>query len=361
MNSVVIGLNFGDEGKGVVTNFLAKTTNRDVVRYSGGSQAGHTVVENGIKHVFSGFGSGTLSGKSTYWEDACPFDPVSVINEMAILKEKTRKTPQLYVSSKCPLVTPMDKFANKQGVYLENGTCGAGIGTTITREEANYHLLLEDTFNSFIFREKFIQIQKYYKDITPIEEYEFYFKSINLLLDLIKPFKKNSISYTNHIFESSQGLLLDPEMGIFPHVTRIPLGIEAASKYGKIDEVWYVTRAYLTRHGNGPMPNETFPEGLILNENETNITNDYQGNFRVGTLDLSLLLSTLIRNLGESPSIRYNLVITCLDQFPSGKIPVITRQETKLFSIKEIAQILTPFVEIYACDSDTGNIIKVDI
>ena len=61
MNSVVIGLNFGDEGKGVVTNFLAKTTNRDVVRYSGGSQAGHTVVENGIKHVFSGFGSGTLS------------------------------------------------------------------------------------------------------------------------------------------------------------------------------------------------------------------------------------------------------------------------------------------------------------
>ena len=147
MNSVVIGLNFGDEGKGVVTNFLAKTTNRDVVRYSGGSQAGHTVVENGIKHVFSGFGSGTLSGKSTYWEDACPFDPVSVINEMAILKEKTRKTPQLYVSSKCPLVTPMDKFASRQGVYLENGTCGAGIGTTITREEANYHLLLEDTFN----------------------------------------------------------------------------------------------------------------------------------------------------------------------------------------------------------------------
>ena len=86
-NSVVIGLGFGDEGKGLVTNYLSSPSSL-VCRFSGGHQAGHTVIENGKRHVFSNYGAGPLKGAPTYWSQFCTFEPIGFLKERAILRKK---------------------------------------------------------------------------------------------------------------------------------------------------------------------------------------------------------------------------------------------------------------------------------
>lgn len=79
MNSIVIGAGFGDEGKGTMVNYLCKQSNKPlVVRFNGGHQMGHGVVENDVRHIFSNFGSGTLVGAPTYISEFCTVDPVEL-------------------------------------------------------------------------------------------------------------------------------------------------------------------------------------------------------------------------------------------------------------------------------------------
>ena len=139
ISKVIIGAGFGDCGKGLVTNFLVfdlKSTL--VVRFSGGQQAGHTVVEKGIRHVFSNFGSGTLKGIPTYWSRFCTVDPIGIVNEMADLIKKG-VDPILFIDPSCPITTPYDVMHN-QRTDNDNGTCGVGVGTTWQREQDHYYL-----------------------------------------------------------------------------------------------------------------------------------------------------------------------------------------------------------------------------
>src|SRR5690606_12238557 len=108
VGKAVIGIGFGDEGKGITTDFLcSRSRNPIVVRFSGGHQAGHTVVLNGVRHVFSNFGSGTLRGAPTYWAKYCTVNPIGIINELDSLIKKGI-TPKLYIDEKCPITTPYD-------------------------------------------------------------------------------------------------------------------------------------------------------------------------------------------------------------------------------------------------------------
>jgi len=85
----VIGLGFGDCGKGMVTSYLcSQTENPVVVRFSGGHQAGHTVYhKNGEGHICSNFGAGVLQGVPTFWSDKCTVDPIGIVNEMDALEQ----------------------------------------------------------------------------------------------------------------------------------------------------------------------------------------------------------------------------------------------------------------------------------
>ncbi len=118
MRSAVIGLGFGDEGKGMVTSSLATYYNNPmIVRYSGGHQAGHTVEFAGIKHTFVNFGSGTLFGCPTYWSKHCTFEPVGFLNELAVLVEKLEEKFEdikVYVHNDCPVTTPYDILHNQK-------------------------------------------------------------------------------------------------------------------------------------------------------------------------------------------------------------------------------------------------------
>lgn len=344
---VVIGLGFGDEGKGVVTDFLSSLNNSVVVRFSGGHQAGHTVKHGDIKHVFSNFGSGTMRGRPTYWSKYCTVDPVGIRNEYFTLHDKGCN-PLLIIDDECPITTPYDKLGNRYDTCNKiHGTCGLGFGKTLQREEDHYHLRFKDIYYPKIFNEKLDLIEKYYKEVNCsfsmynnkienemimnfFDAVQFIRRSERIQNRFNVTFKNKvtkditGMEYIKHIIndsdcnwdivcEGSQGMLLDQEYGFFPHVTRSNTGSKNVIEmfgYNNINR-YYVTRAYQTRHGNGFMTNKDIPHNIILDPNETNKTNEYQGKFRVTLLDLDLIKYSL--NNDKARFDKDYLVITCLE------------------------------------------------
>jgi len=316
MVQAVIGLGFGDEGKGKVTDYLcSQSLNPLVIRYSGGHQAGHTVVRDGKRHVFSNFGSGTLSGVHTYWSPFCTIEPIGLIRELNQLLGIGIK-PILFIDSKCPVTTPYDIFSNKlKDQHEKHGTCGVGFGETINREEHLYSLLAEDLQFSSVLRLKLNLISSYYKKYH-IDLSEFNESIEELLNSSHIKIVNQPPDHNNIIFEGSQGLLLDQQIGFFPHVTRSNTGTRNILTFNYKPNLFLVTRAYQTRHGNGPMTNENLPHNITIDENETNQDNKYQGVFRRSLLDLDLLLYGINKDKYiqlQQNKVNAVLVITCLD------------------------------------------------
>lgn len=322
----VIGAGFGDEGKGKVVSYLCSHLEKPlVIRFSGGHQAGHhVVIDNNLSHVFSNFGSGTLQGIDTYWSKYCTIDPVGILNELDILKKKG-VNPALYIDGKCPVTTPMDKRQNLKWNNLhEHGTCGVGFGQTLKREEDRYSLLFSDLFNKSVFNIKLNLIKRYY-DVDSNNnniEYRKYLDQINnFVLDCISLIASEHIKitdsfpdngYSDYLFEGSQGLLLDQDVGFFPHVTRANTGTKNILSMGFNPYVYLVTRAYQTRHGNGPMTNESLEHNIKPNPFEQQEKDGTQGKFRVSPLDLDLLKYGIERD-DHIKSNSYTLVTTCMD------------------------------------------------
>jgi len=317
----VFGSGFGDEGKGKVVSYLCSLNKKSlVVRFSGGQQAGHHVMlENGSEHVFSNFGSGGLQSIPTYWTKYCTFDPVGVLNELDILK--TKVNPILYVDKKCPLTTTYEKAYNIEVNKLgrKHGSCGVGVGQTFQREEDHHSILFEDIHYPSILKIKLNLLAQYYsmhlaenhtdKFLSSCEKIR---QSKNIICcdDIYKTIE--ILQPSTLIFEGSQGLMLDQNFGFFPHVTRSNTGSKNILEMGFKPEVWLVTRAYQTRHGNGPMTTEYIESKIEDNAYEKNDYNEFQGYFRKGILDLDLINYAISKDdyIKKSP---INLVVTCLD------------------------------------------------
>jgi adenylosuccinate synthase len=307
----VIGMGFGDEGKGLTTNALcAQFPDALVVRYSGGQQAGHTVEFNGASHVFSNFGAGTLQGKPTYWSRYCTFDPVAVLRELDVLLAKGI-TPKLYIDRASPVTTPFEKYKNQNGQEMEHGTCGCGVGATYEREAKFQSLLVGDIEYNWIFRQKLKLIEK--SHTVKLDLSKFYESCMAVLNSHYIEFVDGLPEARDYVFEGSQGLLLDQHYGFFPHVTRSNTGTKNILEMGETPTVLLVTRAFQTRHGNGPMSNENLSHNILDNAKEANIMNDYQGKFRKSLLDLSLLRYGMERDVYIRNTEKKELVLTCLD------------------------------------------------
>ena len=138
--NVVIGAGFGDEGKGLMTDYFASQAKNNygsglVVRFNGGSQAAHTVVTpEGKRHVFGHFGSGTLVGLPTYLSSFFAVHPILFREELAKLKV-LGLTPKVYVDKECIVTTPFDMLINQiaETVRGENrhGSVGFGVNETV--------------------------------------------------------------------------------------------------------------------------------------------------------------------------------------------------------------------------------------
>ena len=358
MKKAIIDLGFGDSGKGMFTAYLCSVSeNPIIVRFSGGHQAGHTVVHNGIKHIFSSFGSGTLQGVPTYWSKNCTFYPTAFLNELHLLK-KQGIIPKIFVNGKCPVTTFCDVNYNKKlNDKTNHGSCGVGFGATLEREEKYYSLLVEDLQFPSVAQTKLDLIMKWYN--TPVPDNYLFFlqdcvdvlKEITITHDPLSHFFMPGVTYNYNtvIYEGSQGLMLDKDIGFFPHVTRANVG---SSTLNNVDEIYYITRAYQTRHGNGPMTNENIGHNIKENPKETNVLN-YQGKFRRALLDLDLLEYAIMKDNSKAKS--KALVITCLDHVANElrftyKNQIIGSLSESDF-IEKIGNILK-FEKIYISKSD---------
>lgn len=324
---IVVGLGFGDEGKGITTDYLcSQNENSLVVRFSGGQQCGHNVCIGDINHVHSNFGSGTLRGMPSFFSEYCTFYPVTMFNEFIVLQKKNI-SPKLYLHPLAKLTTPYDVIANRILERKNNhGSCGLGIGTTMKRDELGYKLSAVDLENLNLLKIKLEELRKYYEQFVNLtnqdkdwleQELEDFFTFLPHLPITIADY---SLLHTeeNIIFEGSQGIMLDQNHGIFPHVTFANTtsqnAIEICEKLGvKKREIFYVTRCYSTRHGVGWMPNETKID-LINTEAEINVYNEHQKDFRIGEIDYALLNYLLKADEIYSGEAEKNLVVTCLDQ-----------------------------------------------
>ena len=312
----VIGAGFGDEGKGLFTDYLCRHADRPlVIRFSGGQQAGHTVVHNGIRHVFSNFGSGTLQGAPSYFAKFCTVDPVGIVNELDVLLEKG-VDPLLYIDAECPVTTPYDIHYNRRN--HPHGSCGVGVGATLNREEHFCSLTFADLFYPWVLETRLKLVQDFYRAQVSDVDVEDFLRCCSVLTG--SPWVRISRGlppgeFSEYIYEGSQGLLLDQHYGFFPYVTRADTGSRnvLALCGDKKPEIYLITRAYQTRHGDGPMTNEDLPHDIRQNSLETNVRNRFQGEFRRSLLDLSLLEYAIQRDPLIFSASDKRLVITCLD------------------------------------------------
>ncbi len=361
-SKVVIGAGFGDEGKGLVTDWLCRTcANPLVVRFSGGQQAGHTVVANNIRHVFSNFGSGTLQGVPSYFSRFCTIDPVGIINELNLLLEQGIQ-PLLFIDAQCPVTTPYDIARNQE--HHPHGSCGVGVGDTLNREEQHFSLTFGDLFYPWVLETRLDLLRTFFYKEYAVVSAEAFLDSCAAVTKSPSICKTDGFpegNWSDLVYEGSQGLLLDQHFGFFPYVTRSNTGtanVLALNNNSEEMEVWLVSRAYQTRHGNGPMSNQQLPHNIKVNHQETNIPNRFQGEFRRTLLDLDLLEYAIQRDPLIRTTQNRHLVITCLDQVQNelrftrqGQI-IYCDNETDFVS--KIAKILG-FSSVYGSSSDDGT------
>lgn len=340
--SIVLGAGFGDEGKGNVVGALClKDKERSiVVRFGGGHQVGHTVYKkDGTNHVFSNFGSGTMFGVPTYWSKYCTFDPVGIKKEYETLK-KIGITPTLYLDPFAMCTIPQDKSYNEnQELIYKHGSVGVGFGATIERNEKHYCLNAIDLLDEVVFNFKYVSIDgNYYMNEKALNEKDFLaaVKWIRKCEDIHieKPVLTN---YNQVIFEGHQGIMLDQYLGFFPHVTRSDTTRKNAIEIiweedliFDIIEIYYVTRAYQTRHGNGPMSNQGLPLKIKESGFETNKYNPFQGFFRRSVLDLGMLRHSIESDINSKYTpyhTREMLVVTCIDEI-KGNLVYTDKKET---------------------------------
>lgn len=318
----VIGANFGDEGKGLVTDYLCATEGAGiVVRFNGGAQAGHTVVTpEGDRHVFSHFGSGTLAGVPTFLSQFFICNPILFFRELDRLRA-LGFDPVVYAHPQCLVTTFADMIINQRKEdergAKRHGSCGVGIHETIERSSV-ISLTLADLWNGIGNLESLLAeiCDKYARFRTgkPIDEpamVEAFIKGCWAFAEHVHPLGIGQCK--DPVFEGAQGLLLDQDnKEFFPHVTRSSTGMKnvrtlcAQARISDID-AYYVSRAYLTRHGAGPLPGQ---DDTLKYEDLTNVDHAYQGRLRFAPLDPSL--ATRIRVDAASDPLR--LVLTHCDQ-----------------------------------------------
>jgi adenylosuccinate synthase len=351
---VIIGANYGDEGKGTVTaSYASKVKGKCLnVLTNGGSQRGHTVVTPFAEHVFKHFGSGTFFGADTYYSRFFILNPMQFVVEYEELKSKCDIDKiSIFRDSECRWSTPWDMMANQiqeiSRADERHGSCGMGIWTTISRI-GNSSCFTIDNFIRLSLDEKINylkSIRQSYWPVTELKGFELYKDAwfsdttiIRFINDVMFFYNRTKVVHINMlegydevIFENGQGLILSSDENNV-HTTPSDTGGNYAAKIivsmPNIESIdfHYVTRSYLTRHGNGDMEDESKMKSISsdIQEDKTNHFNEWQGDFRYGKLDLPDLEARLNKDIKECSFIlpefslkdilKVNVEVTHLDE-----------------------------------------------
>lgn len=360
----VVGAGYGDEGKGMYVNHLSKCYEHPIViRANGGAQCGHTVVENGRRYVFSHIGSGSVQGAATFLSKYMVLNPVLFLKE--VNERHVDLNPIVFVDSACQVSTPFDMLYNQ---YIEqkrdnnrHGSVGVGFGATLERVDNGISLTYND-LESYRLKERVNYIRSYWLNkmspktlektrfLNNIKDYFYddYFLDrfiidCKMFLEKTRKYRFEDIlhDYDTLIFENGQGLLLDQEYGHFPYVTRSNTGYRNISKllkrYNQHNEnitVYYLTRAYTTRHGAGPLPFEHVVLNGINVVDETNVWNMYQHGLRLAPLNLKEY-EDAIRwdSTTHTDNVKIERVVTCVDHVVGPEVVIC--KDGRLFNLSK--------------------------
>ncbi len=275
---VIVGTQWGDEGKGKITDFLAEKADC-VVRYNGGSNTGHTVVVGGKKYEFHLIPAGVVRGKKSYIGNGLVIDPEVFFQELEKI-EGTGIKPDLYVSERAHITfdfhRALDELEEKFKGGLRAGTTKRGVGPTYSDKAARFGIRVVDLLDRKSLEGKLDMLLRLKQGIMSqvyrgqanldkrevLEKYlEFGRRISRYVCDVSIEVNRALDEGKTVIFEGAQGTLLDIDHGVYPFGTSSnAIAGGACTGVGisptKIDEVIGVTKAYLSRVGTGPVPTE---------------------------------------------------------------------------------------------------------
>jgi adenylosuccinate synthase len=276
---VIVGAQWGDEGKGKVTDLLAERADA-VVRFQGGNNAGHTIIHNGSTWKLHLIPSGILhSGKSCVIGNGVVVDPKVLTDELDELRRRRVDTSCLRISANAHLIMPYHLMLDHAGEAklgkLEIGTTRRGIGPCYADKAARLGIRVQDLLDEKILKQKIVaalepkrlSLRPFAKDPAldlqaMTEEYLTYGHRLEAhIADTTRLVQEQLDTGQTVVFEGAQGALLDIDHGTYPFVTSSnPVAGAACIGAGvgprDIDEIWGITKAYGTRVGAGPFPTE---------------------------------------------------------------------------------------------------------
>jgi adenylosuccinate synthase len=350
---LLIGLSNGDETKGGTVDWLtANYPVKTIFRYNGGAQAAHNVVAaSGVTHCFAQLGSGLLAAPvSTYLSRYVAVNPLSLMVEYRILESKINfSIPEIQLDTESLIITPYHILINQMREISRGakryGSCGKGVGETMSdaKKYGKEVLRAKDLSNFSVLKHKLRCLQALKIEegeqllntdftnphlLSRLEKMcsEDYFKNlIDWYLDFSKWSGVKLVSSltidpeSDIIGEGAQGILLDRDYGFYPHVTQSNTSFHNAEELikenklvGEVIKIG-VLRAYATRHGAGPLV--TYDQELAtLIPDIHNTTNDFQGDFKIGWLDL-VTTRYALKIAGEIKGI----ALSCLDRLQTLK------------------------------------------
>jgi adenylosuccinate synthase len=310
---VIVGAQWGDEGKGKITDLLAEQVDA-VVRFQGGNNAGHTIVRDGEEWKLHLIPSGILyPGKRCVIGNGVVIDPRVLIEELDALRARRIDVSGLRISANAHLIMPYHLLLDSAGETrlgsLQIGTTRRGIGPCYADKAARLGIRVQDLLDEKILKKKIVaamepkrlSLRPFEKDPSldlhaMTEEYlTFGHRLEQHIADTAKLMWELLDDGKTVIFEGAQGAMLDIDHGTYPFVTSSnPLAGAACVGTGvgptSIDEVWGIAKAYTTRVGAGPFPSELHDEtGELIRERGGEFGTTTGRARRVGWLDLVAL------------------------------------------------------------------------
>ena len=345
---VVVGLQYGDEGKGKITDVLSAKSDY-VVRFQGGDNAGHTVYVGDEKFVLHLLPSGVLQCKGKcIIANGVVVNPKAFMREIGQLESKGMRTDHVYISRRAHVIMPyhiaLDTYREEEKGGTEIGTTKKGIGPCYEDKIARVGIRMVDLLNPEVLREKIEKnlrvknslFEKYFEKPT-MDLDEIYNEFLEIgqqlkhrIVDTEVELNEAIKQGKNVLFEGAQALMLDIDFGTYPYVTSSsPTTGGVCSGAGvpptALQNLIGVSKAYTTRVGNGPFPSELNDE---LGEQMRKVGNEFGATTgrprRCGWLDLvSLKHACMINGIN-------NLVITKLDVLTGIKpLKIVTHYRTE--------------------------------
>lgn len=277
-NIAIIGLQWGDEGKGKIVDFLADKFDA-VVRFQGGHNAGHTIKVGDITYKLSLLPSGVVRNKFSVIGSGVVLDPVALLSEIKKISENGLKVSaeKLNIASNCCLILSvhreLDQLLEEKKGEKKIGTTGRGIGPAYEDMAGRRAIRVCDIYDQKILNERLENLLFYHNllrkslDVKELSVADLN-KEISEIKDAISPFVKSSyeiyqkLTACKHVmFEGAQGALLDVNHGTYPFVTSSntqagQVGLGSCMSSGALNKTLGILKAYTTRVGSGPFPTE---------------------------------------------------------------------------------------------------------